>query len=167
MDSLKKSVVIFAFWLTSFFASAADLKQAAPLTDAQWEKLGEHVSLLDKISFVPSLLPVIMKHRDALELSDEQTAAFRDWRKQHYQRMVDVMNEIIERRIVLSKGALDPAVVNKDLVREQRQILQLQQELLAIRLSCRELVMKTFSPDQWNNFAFVLEEYPNFAGLMQ
>ena len=167
MDYLKQSVVIFAFWLASFSACAADLKQLAPLTDAEWEKLGEHVSLLDKISFVPSLLPVIMKHRDALELSDEQTAAFRDWRKQHYQRMVDVMNEIIERRIVLSKGALDPAVVNKDLVREQRQILQLQQELLAIRLSCRELVMKTFSPDQWNNFAFVLEEYPNFAGLMQ
>ena len=167
MDSLKKIFLIFILGLAAAVPSAADVKQTAPLTDAEWEKLGEHVSLLDKISFVPSLLPVIMKHREALELSDEQVAAFRNWRKQHYQRMVDVMNEIIERRIVLSKGALNPAVVNEDLVREQRQILQVQQKLLEIRLSCRDLVMKTFSPDQWNNFAFVLEEYPHFAGLMQ
>jgi len=46
-------------------------------------------------------------------------------------------------------------------------ILQLQQDLLGLRLSCRKLIMTTFSPDQWDNFAFVLEDYPEFAGLMQ
>lgn len=167
MYPLKYFSLIVIFALASFAATAADLKQSAPLTDVEWEKAREHVGLLDKISFVPSLLPIIMKHREALELTKLQKAAFRAWRKQNYQRMVDVMNEIIERRIALSKGALDPAVGNEDLSREQRAILQLQQQLLAIRLSCRALVIRTFTPDQWNNFAFVLEEYPDLAGLMQ
>ena len=167
MGIFQKLSLIVILTAASFVTGAADLSQSAPLSDADWDRVREHVGLLDKVSFLPSLLPVIMKHRDALELSGDQKAAFRGWRKQHYQRMVDVMNEIIERRIVLSKGALDPVVGNEELVREQKAILKLQEELLDIRLSCRNLVMTTFSPDQWSNLAFVLEEYPEFAGLMQ
>jgi hypothetical protein len=148
-------------------ANAADLSRPSSLTDEEWDKIREHVLLLDKVSFVPSLLPVIMKHRDALGLSDDQKKAFRDWRKKNYQRMVDIMNDVIERRIALSKTALDPAVANSQLVSQQQAILALQTELLLIRLSCREIVVNTFSPEQWSSFAFVLEEYPNLAGLMQ
>lgn len=167
MDAFRNAALMITLALMSVLASGADLGKADPLTDAEWEKVREHVDLLDKISFVPSLLPVIMKHRDALELSDNQTVRFRGWRKQNYQRMVYVMNEIIQRRITLSKGALDPGVRNEELQKQQQAILQLQQELLQIRLSCRELLMNTFTADQWSNFAFVLEEYPEFAGLIQ
>jgi len=148
-------------------ASAADLTQPSPLTDIEWDKVREHVGLLDTVSFFPSLLPVIMKNRDALELTDEQKGVFRGWRKQNYQRMVGLMNEIIELRIAFSKRALDSAVENAELIHEQKMILQLQEELLSLKLSCRELIMTTFSPRQWNNLAFVLEDYPEFAGLMR
>ena len=69
---------------------------ASPLTDSQWDMVRDRVGLLDKIAYLPSLLPVIMKHRDKLELTDEQIAAFRQWRKLHYQDMVDLMNKIIQ-----------------------------------------------------------------------
>lgn len=164
---LRNSSLIVVFTTVTFFASAADLTQPGPLTDAEWNKVEEHVGLLDQISFFPSLLPVIMKHREALELTDDQKHAFRGWRKKNYQRMVGLMNEIIERRIAFSKSALDPAVRDAELVHKQKMILQLQEKLLALRLSCRKLILTTFSPDQWNNFAFVLEDYPEFAGLMQ
>ena len=58
-------------------------------------------------------------------------------------------------------------VGNAELIHEQKVILQLQEELLSLKLSCRELIMTTFSPQQWSNLAFVLEDYPEFAGLMQ
>ena len=68
-------------------AASTGLSQTAPLTGSQWDTLRERVNLLDKIAFLPSLLPVIMKNRDALELSDTQVAAFQEWRKRHYQKM--------------------------------------------------------------------------------
>ena len=148
-------------------ANAADLSQPSSLSDQEWDKIREHVLLLDKVSFVPSLLPVIMKHRNTIGLSDDQKKAFREWRKQNYQHMVNIMNDVIERRIALAKATLDRAVENSELVRQQQAIIQLQEELLRIRLSCREIVVNTFSSEQWSNFAFVMEEYPNLAGLMQ
>jgi hypothetical protein len=81
--------------------------------------------------------------------------------------MVDLMNEIIERRIAFSTSALDPAVGDAKLIHEQTMMLRLQGELLGLRLSCRKLIMTTFSPDQWHSLAFVLEDYPEFAGLIQ
>lgn len=161
------SSLIIVFTAVTFVASAADLTKPGPLTDAEWDKVQEHVGLLNKISFFPALLPVIMKHRDALDLTDRQRRVFRGWRKENYQRMVDSMNEIIERRIAFSKSALDPAIGDVELIHEQKMILQLQEELLGLRLSCRKLILTTFSPGQWDNFAFVLEDYPQFAGLMQ
>ena len=147
-------------------ASAADLTQSAPLSSSEWDKVREHVGSLGKISFFPGLLPVIMKNRDALELTTDQKGAFRSWRKQNYQRMVDLMNEIIERRIAFLGSVLDQAVPDAELIRKQKTIFQLQEELLVLRLSCRDLIMTTFTSNQWSNFAFILEDYPEFAGVM-
>lgn len=168
MDKVSRAFsLILVFAAVSGIAYPEDLTQTAPLSDAQWLQVHEHVGLLDKIAYLPSLLPVIMRHREAIGLSAEQTAALRNWRRQNYQHMVDLMNEIIEHRITLSRGALDPGMTNADLLRQHRAILRLQEDLLAIRLSCRELVVSTFSPEQWSSLAFVLEDYPEFAGLME
>jgi len=168
MDKVSRTFsLILVLSALSATAYPEDLTQPAPLSDAQWAQLHERVGLLDKIAYVPSLLPVIIRHREALGLSAEQTASLRGWRRHNYQRMVELMNEIIERRITLSRGALDPALTSDDLARQHKAILRRQEDLLAIRLSCRELVVTTFSPEQWGRLAFVLEDYPEFAGLMQ
>lgn len=166
LDTFQNSSLIVLCSLVAAVAPAANLTQPTPLTDTEWDDVRKRVGLLDKVSFIPSLLPVIMRHRDDLELTEEQEAMLRGWRKDNYQRMVDVMNEIIERRIALAKSALHSDVAKAELSQTQVEILRLQQELLTIRLSCRELVTATFSPAQWNNLAFILEDYPEFAGLM-
>ena len=139
---------------------------SSALTDSQWETVRDRVGLLDKIAFLPSLLPVIMKHRDTLELTDEQVAAFRQWRKLHYQDMVDLMNEIIQRRFTLSKASLEVGLSSDNILAKQQKIFRLQERLLRIRLSCRNLIVETFSSAQWENLAFILEEYPRYAGLL-
>jgi hypothetical protein len=145
---------------------AADLSQLAPLSDPQWDKVYVQVGLLDKVAYFPSLLPVIMKHRDAIGLSYAQVQAFRHWRKENYQQMVDLMNEIIQRRIELSRAALNPRMTNEEILGKQQEIFDLQAQVLRIRLSCRQLVTTTFSVEQWDNLGFVLEEYPKLSGLL-
>jgi hypothetical protein len=136
-------------------------------TDSQWQLIGEQVQQLSSISFVPSLLPVLMRHRDAIELTESQLVALRAWRAQYYQPMVGAMNEIIQWRIALSRDSLNPAIEAEQLIAEQQAIFSLQAEVMRLRLSCRELIVRTFTPTQWENLAFVLEEEPAFAGLMQ
>ena len=112
------------------------------------------------------LLPVIMRNQDALELTEEQFAAFSAWRKMNYQRMVDGMNAIIGKRITVSRMALDPSVSSEEIARWQDEIFARHREVLRIRLGCRKLVMDTFTHQQWENFRFVIQDYPNLAGLL-
>ena len=147
-------------------AGAAEPGHAETLSEADWERLGQRVTLLDRIAFIPSLLPVIMKNRQALDLSDAQVEAFRAWYRRHYQEMVDLMNAIIARRFELSKAALDPRIDSARLLADQQVILRMQEDLLRLRLSCRELMVNSFTAEQWSDFAFVLETYPNLAGLI-
>lgn len=164
--SIRRAMQAAPTLLLAACAVAAQGAQRQTLSEAEWDRVGERVALLDRIAHIPSLLPVIMKNRYALRLSDEQVASFRAWRRAHYDDMTGLMNQIIERRIALSRAALDPAVDGARLLADQAVILQMQQELLRLRLSCRELMVSTFSAEQWSDFAFVLEEYPGLAGLI-
>lgn len=147
--------------------TAADLRQARPLSAADWELLKERMALVSNISFIPSLLPIIMNNQDALELSEAQVSAFRAWRRGNYQKMVDDMNTIIEKRIALSSKSLNPNISGAEILQSQSEIFDLQTNVLKLRLGCRELIINTFNDNQWTAFEFVIEEYPNLAGLME
>lgn len=167
MDRMKTGFVA-ALLLLSLprLAWASDLSQPTPLSDRQWERIHSQVSLLDSVAYFPSLLPVIMKHRDEIGLTEQQVAAFRHWRRDNYQQMVDLMNEIIQRRIELSKASLDASIGDQEILDRQKEIFDLQSSLIRLRLSCRRIVMTTFQEEQWNNLRFVLEAYPRLAGLL-
>jgi hypothetical protein len=124
------------------------------------------VTLLEDAGLMPTLLPVIMRNRDALALTEEQLNVFRAWRKNNYTAMVNVMNGIIEKMVQFRVEALSPDVTNSHLLSFQSEIHNLQRQLLKIKLSCRELVMTTFTDEQWENFAFVVADNPKLASLV-
>ena len=107
-----------------------------------------------------------MLNRDTLQLTDKQVKAFREWRKKNYTHMVDIMNEIIDKMVQFRIESLSPDVTNEDLLAFQSEIQELQRQLLRIKLSCRELIMTTFTDEQWDNFAFVVSDNPKLASLM-
>ena len=74
---------------------------------------------------MPTLLPVIMRNQDTLELTDEQINAFRAWRKQNYTHMVNVMNEIIEKSVQFRVAALSPDITSDHLYVLQSEIQEL------------------------------------------
>ena len=76
------------------------------------------------------------------------------------------MSEIIEKKVQFSVEALSPSIPNNRLLTFQSEIQNLQRQVLEIKLSCRNLVMTTFTGEQWENFAFVVSDHPKLAGLM-
>jgi hypothetical protein len=125
------------------------------------------LELLDNVNYMPTLLPTIMRHRDLLELTKEQISSFRDWRKHNYGTMVDTMNSIINKRIDLKKASLNPETSEENLRDMQNDILILHKQLLEIKLSCRKMLVDSFTEEQWDNFAFVVAEDPKLASLIQ
>lgn len=165
-SSRKTGLLMAAALAASTAVPANEFSNPSALTDTDWQRMQERVALLDKIAYIPSLLPVVMRHRDSLDLSDQQVEAFREWRRTSYPEMVELMNAIIAQRIGLSEAALDASVSSESMLARQQAIFQAQERLLRLRLSCRDLIVTTFTPDQRESLAFILEEYPQYAGLL-
>jgi hypothetical protein len=115
---------------------------------------------------MPTLLPTIMRNRDTLALTEEQINSFRAWRKKNYTNMVNIMNEIIEKMVQFRVESLSPDMSNEHLLSFQAEIHDLQRQLLKLKLSCRELVMTSFTDQQWENFAFIVSDNPKLASLV-
>lgn len=137
-----------------------------PLTSEDWQEVMEKVSLLHEAVLIPSLLPVIMRNRDALGLSEEQMKRFFHWRKENYVNMVNIMNEVIEKRVQFGIESLSPATTDAHLLAFQEEIHRLERELLRIRLSCRAIVMETFTQEQWESLEFIVADDPRLASLI-
>ena len=137
-----------------------------PLSPEDWDEVKEKVELLEPAGLMPTLLPVILSNRDALQLTDKQVSAFRTWRKKNYTNMVHLMNEIIEKMVEFRVQSLSPSITGDQLLAFQSDIQELQVQLLKIKLSCRELIMTTFTDEQWDNFAFIISDNPKLASLM-
>ena len=157
-------IIVALFFL--FTTAQAKHNSDHPLTADDWRDVMDKVVLLESSGLMPTLLPVIMRNQDTLELTDEQINAFRAWRKKNYTHMVNVMNEIIEKSVQFRVAALSPRITNDDLYVLQAEIQDLQRQLLKVKLSCRELVTTSFTETQWENFAFVVADNPKLASLM-
>ena len=157
--------VLIAFFFISTTALAKH-DSDHPLTADDWKEVMDKVVLLEDSGLMPTLLPIIMRNQDTLELTAEQISAFRAWRKQNYTHMVNVMNEIIEKSVQFRVETLSPRTTSDHLYVLQSEIHELQRQLLKIKLSCRELVTTSFTDAQWENFAFVVADIPKLASLM-
>ena len=136
------------------------------LEDEDWSVIERNVKLIDDMNFMPVLLPMIMKNRDTLELTSEQVEHFRSWRKENYVPMVNIMKNIIDQRLAFKKASLNLTVSSEELIELQNNILNSQKELLAIKLSCRNVLVESFTEDQWNNFAFIASDDPKLASFI-
>ena len=166
MEVKYKYIGIFSSFFFICTTALAKHDSDHPLTDDDWKEVMHKVVLLEDSGLMPTLLPVIMRNQDTLELTDEQINAFRAWRKKNYTHMVNVMNEIIEKSVQFRVAALSSRMTSDYLYVLQSEIHELQRQLLTIKLSCRELVTTSFTEEQWENFAFVVADNPKLASLV-
>ena len=146
---------------TYAFTLAASLMASPPLiADDENEQLEieTYVSKLDKINYLPSLLPVIMENSDVIELSDEQMETLLAWRESNRLDIISAMNDVVKKRIAIKEAALSPDVSSARLIQMQNEAFRVQREILEYKLSCRDLVVDTFNRENWEEFYFVLAE---------
>ena len=110
------------------------------------------------MGYHPFLMPLIMKNRDFLELTDDQTKSFMAWRDKNRAHLLKTMNKIIEERNLFYKLSLSPNTREEVLLAKQSEIFKLQREVLKYQISCRRNILDTFTNEQWDNFRFVLTE---------
>lgn len=120
--------------------------------------LEQHAEKLDKINYLPALLPVILDNRDIIELTDSQFDTLLTWRENNRVDVIEVMNEIVRKRVEIKKAALSPEVSALTLRTMQSEVFNLQRAVMEYKLSCRELVITTFDRNNWDGFYFVLAE---------
>jgi len=137
-----------------------------PLTDDDWKEVMDKIVLLEDAGLMPTVLPTVLRNRDMLQLTTDQIRMFRAWRKKNYVGMVNLMNKIIEKTVEFKSASLSPRVSKQRLLAFQGEIRDLQQQLLKIKLSCREIMMSTFTDEQWENFAFVVADDPRLGSLL-
>lgn len=142
--------LILLFTSQSSFAGSA-ASQGKLDIDSSIEKL-------DNINYLPSLLPVIIRHKDFIGLTDEQLGRLEGWRKQNRKPMLAAMKEAARKRIEIKQAALSPSVSSARLQQMQNDIFRLQREILEYKLSCRDHVVQTFNNENWDSFFMVLAE---------
>ena len=116
------------------------------------------VEQLDKISHLPSLLPVILENKDFIGLSDKQVAELDRWRDQSATPMLAAMKEIARKRIAIKEAAISPTVSSARLQQMQNEIFRLQREVLQYKLSCRDHIMQTFDNENWASLFMLLAD---------
>lgn len=147
----KNLITILAGFFLISGSALADLRD----NDKQ---LQQHAEKLDKINYLPALLPVILDNRDVIELTDNQYDTLLTWRENNRLDVIEVMNEIVRKRVEIKKAALSPEVSALTLRKMQSDVFNLQRAVMEYKLSCRELVINTFDRNNWEGFYFVLAE---------
>jgi hypothetical protein len=118
----------------------------------------QYIDKLDKISYLPRLLPVIIENNDVIELTDKQLNSLLAWRKTNGNKLITAMNEIANKRIEIKEAALSPNVSSARLIQMQNNVFRLQREMMEYKLSCRDLVINTFNRNNWEGFYLVLAD---------
>ena len=131
---------------------------AEPTLDQKRPDLELVIQKLDKINYLPNLLPIIINNKDFIGLTQKQVDDLNDWRKTNRSPMVAVMQKIVSKRIDIKQATLSPTVSSSRLIQMQNEIFKLQREVIEYKLSCREHIIRTFNDENWISFFMVLAE---------
>lgn len=147
--------------ISTFIILISVTSSAVAATNNDEINIDRHKNLekLDKINFLPSLLPVILENSDVIELSDKQVDTLLEWRKINREDVIAAMNEIARKRVQIKEAALSPDIPSARLIQMQNEVFRLQRVVLEYKLSCRDLVISTFNKNNWEGFYLVLAEH--------
>jgi len=121
-------------------------------------KVAAQLTEIDRINYLPSLLPMIINNADIIELEPDQLDALIAWRTRNREAVIADMNEIVSLRVAIKQAAVLPNTTPEQLVAFQDEIFRLQRNVLEYKLSCRDLVFDTFDQNNWEGFQMVLAD---------
>ena len=133
---------------------------AGSTVDSDQVAIEASIEKLDRINFLPNMLPVILDNRDFIGLTDAQVSELESWRNQNREPMLAAMKQVASKRVEIKQAALSPNISSARLQQMQNDIFRLQREILGYKLSCRDQVVRTFNNENWSSFFMVLADEP-------
>jgi len=155
---MKNSILLPVLISFAVVTSLAITNSASATLSNKQDNIEQHLGKLDKVDFLPNLLPVIINNSDILQLTDEQLSKLITWRDKNSKNVIATTNEIISKRIKIKQAALSPKISAARLIQMQNEIFRLQRQVLNYKLSCRDLVISTFNTTNWEEFFLVLAD---------
>ncbi len=131
---------------------------AEPTVEQKRHDLDHAIKKLDKINYLPNLLPIIINNKDFIGLTQEQVDDLDQWRITNRAPMLNTMREIADKRIEMKQASLSPTVSSARLIQMQSEIFRLQRQVIEHKLSCREHIIQTFNDENWISFFMVLAD---------
>jgi hypothetical protein len=122
------------------------------------DDLEHQLVLLDRVSYHPNLLPLVLQNADYLELSAAQLHRLRDWRQTRAPAMLAKLKQLVQGRNEFVDLSLDPGTTSTQLENQQQRLFRLQEQVLAYKLECRKNILETFTHRQWEDLQFILAE---------
>jgi hypothetical protein len=144
--------------LSFLFLLVTQVSIAASAPDQDQLDIEASIAMLDKINYLPNLLPVILNNKDFIGLTEEQVGKLEDWRRENRQPMPAAMKQIAVKHVEIKQAALTPSISSARLQQMQNDIFRLQRQILEYKLSCRDHVLRTFNDENWDSFYMVLED---------
>ena len=117
------------FLITLLFLCIAQLSHAESALAPEEFEMESYIVKLDKVNYLPNLLPIILKNKDFIGLTNDQVAYLDDWRKNNRETMLATMKEITKKRIEMKEAALSPNVSSARLIQLQNDIFRLHREV--------------------------------------
>ncbi len=146
-------------WICILFIFAACVPAAvAAEQGSDSDVLEQQLLLLDKISYHPGLLPLVMQNMDYLDLTPEQETRLRDWRRDHAPAMLEKMRAIVQGRVDFLDLSLSPDSTAEELASLQQRLFRLQEDVLRYKLRCRENILESFTAEQWDALQLIFTE---------
>ncbi len=144
--------------LSLSFLLVTQMSFAGSAPDQEQFDINSSIEKLDKINYLPNLLPVILNNKDFIGLTEEQIGKLEDWRRENRQPMLAAMKQAAVKRIKIKQAALSPTISSARLQQMQNDIFRLQRQILEYKLSCRDNVVRTFNDENWTSFFMVLAD---------
>ena len=97
-----------------------------------------------------------MQNKDFLELRPDHLKNMTEWRRENAPAILEKMQKVAKDRIDFVGRSLNPKTSEAELVREQHHLFKLQEEVLSYKLSCRQNILQTFTPKQWDALQLIM-----------